>query len=85
MFRTSSNYVMTIDTNSVDDFFKLEAVKETVKIINSTLKDSERSKRVVLRGRKPRSKINGKSYDWGGNIVGGIANATMIDVYVYNR
>ena len=25
------------------------------------------------------------SYDWGGNIVGGIKNATKLDVYIYRR
>ncbi len=57
-----------------------------------------KKKRVVLRGRKPEVKMEIKrnfwtgetrkgsvSYDWAGNIVGGIKNATKIDVYIYDR
>jgi len=43
-------------------------------------KNNTRKHRVRVCGRKP---ING--YDWGGNPKGGLKNATMYDVYVYNR
>lgn len=55
--------------------------------------------RVVIRGRKPVEKeevniysygtgmreMRKRSYDYHGNIVGGIANATRVDAYIYRR
>ena len=92
MDRKSSSYVFTADVNSVSDMEKLEAIRRAVKVVNKT---SYINKRVVLRGRKPLKKKevfnfytdqkSVRSYDFGGNIVGGIANATMIDVYIYDR
>ena len=90
--RTSTSYVCTIDVNSVVDMEKLETIKQTVKTLNDGFVLPYK-KRVVLRGRKPRckqkiysqGKIYNRSYDLGGNIVGGIANATMVDVYIYDR
>ena len=92
MERKSSSYVFTADVNSVSDMEKLEAIKQAVRVVNKT---AYINKRVVLRGRKPLKKKevfnfytdqkSVRSYDFGGNIVGGIANATMIDVYIYDR
>ncbi len=83
MMRTSTNYVTTIDFMSTVDMEKLEAIRASVRVLNSSLRNSKF--RVCLRGRKPLSKINNKSYDWGGNIVGGICNAQRADVYIYPR
>ena len=90
--RTSTSYVCTLDVNSACDMERLETIKQMVKTMNqdTTLKYK---KRVCLRGRKPRckqkiysqGKIYNRSYDLAGNIVGGIKNATMIDVYIYDR
>jgi hypothetical protein len=55
----------------------------------------ESQKRVVIRGRKPLSKgtvtsffggtKHNASYDFSGNVYGGIYNATVWDIYVYDR
>ena len=90
--RTSTSYLCTLDVNSSFDMQQLELIRKTVKVSNYRLANK---KRVVIRGRKPAVKAQivdrwtGKtrvlSYDWAGNIVGGIANATKIDVYIYDR
>lgn len=92
MNRKSTSYVFTADINSASDMLQIEELRKAVSIMN---KGNSVKKRVCLRGRKPAVKMDkynhysGKmskiSYDWAGNIVGGIANATKIDVYVYNR
>ena len=51
--------------------------------------------RVEVRGREPIKKgscshwlfgkADNRSYDWGGNCIGGIANASRLDVYLYRR
>lgn len=51
--------------------------------------------RVEVRGREPIEKgscshwlfgkADNRSYDWGGNVIGGIANAKRLDVYMYRR
>jgi len=92
--RTSKNYIMTVDVNSAVDIQQLDIIKKAVSIANKNRTDKQR---VVLRGRKPLVKMVAKggyyypgsvrpvSYDWGGNIVGGIKNATKLDVYIYRR
>jgi hypothetical protein len=90
--RTSTNFVITIDPLSAVDMEKLQVIKKTIKAVNQY---SKNKKRVVLRGRKPVVKVpvrnfwtgqmGFRSYDWGGNIVGGIKNATKLDVYIYDR
>lgn len=88
MKRKSTSYVCTLDVNSVSDMETLQAIRKTVSVSNYR---SPAKKRVVIRGRNPATKmtvcgkVNPVSYDWGGNIVGGIANATKYDVYVYDR
>lgn len=94
MKRKSTSYVCTLDVNSVSDMEILQAIRKTVSVSNYR---SPAKKRVVIRGRKPATKMlvvgnhfqkpskNPMSYDWAGNIVGGIANATKYDVYVYDR
>ena len=51
--------------------------------------------RVCVRGREPFEKgscshwlfgkADNRSYDWAGNCIGGIANASRLDVYLYRR
>ena len=92
--RTSTSYVCTLDVNSCADMRLLEVIRKTVKVSNQRMPNK---KRVVIRGRKPAVKMQAAggyihrpskglvSYDWAGNIVGGIANATKLDVYIYDR
>jgi len=79
--RTSTSYKgTTTDRNDPD----IVALKESLKGTNF---------RVCLRGRKAKTKMNvrnywtGKihnlSYNFGGNVVGGLDNAKEFDVYVY--
>ena len=94
--RTSTSYVCTLDVNSCVDMEKLETIKKAVAAINND-RSIKYKKRVVVRGRKPAVKMQAAggyihrpskglvSYDWAGNIVGGIANATKLDVYIYDR
>tara|TARA_X000001036_G_scaffold416384_1_gene433381 strand:+ start:380 stop:652 length:273 start_codon:yes stop_codon:yes gene_type:complete len=88
MKRTSTNYVGTFDPLNKKDQANIAAVREAVKVINKNSKNwkANRNKlRVELRGRKPFTKKNGLSYNWGGNIVGGIKNASKVDLYIYDR
>lgn len=80
--RTSKCYVDTLIPRNYDDEVKLRGIKDAVSVINAT---NTKKKRVVLRGRKPFKRIDNKAYDWGGNIVGGIRNASVVDVYIYDR
>jgi|LakMenE01Jun11ns_1017448.scaffolds.fasta_scaffold9693082_2 hypothetical protein len=82
MMRYSTTYVTTIDFMSTSDMEKLQAIRASVRVLNSLTKNSKF--RVCLRGRNPILKVN-KSYDRGGNIVGGINNAQRADVYIYPR
>lgn len=88
--RTSENFVVRLDTQSVEDMIKLQEIRKTVSIINRI---SSEKLRVDVKGRKPiqkgviRNRITGKviasgSYGYGGNIVGGLANAQFYDVYI---
>lgn len=79
--RKSNSYVTTLDVNSASDMQTLDTIKATVRAVNAY---SKNKKRVVIRGRKPINKIY-YSYDWAGNIVGGIRNASKLDVYIYDR
>ena len=72
---------MTVDVNSASDMAQLELIKKTVATVNQ---NRTQKKRVVVRGRKPINKIY-YSYDRGGNIVGGLRNASKLDVYIYDR
>ena len=94
--RKSTAYVFTADVTSARDMERIDDIRTIVRRENiEAKKNGLKAKRVVLRGRKPIRKVwvrnfwTGKSgfrsYDWAGNIVGGIKNATMIDVYIYDR
>lgn len=90
--RTSDSYVFTLNVASAADMQLLEAFRKSVAESNKT---SELQKRVCARGRKPVTKEiiacrwTGKesllAYNYHGNIVGGLKNATVLDVYVYGR
>lgn len=90
--RTSTSYVTTLDVNSSTDMEMLNTIKKAVSVFNFR---NPNKKRVVIRGRKPiakqtiflrwQNRMSTRSYDWAGNIVGGIANATKLDVYIYDR
>lgn len=92
--RSSTSYVCTLDVNSAVDMEKLAAIKVAVFTINQD-RSLKTKKRVVVRGRQPIEKrevyrrwsntFSEVSYDWAGNIVGGIKNATKFDVYIYDR
>lgn len=90
--RKSSSYLCTLDVYSVADMLDLALIRKCVSVGN---KLSTNKKRVVVRGRKPVVKMHYTghynstkgpvSYDFGGNIMGGLANATVYDVYIYDR
>ena len=92
MKRASTSYVTTLDVNSSADMEILQNIKKAVSVMNF---HNPNKKRVVLRGRKPiekqtiflrsQNRTLNRSYDWAGNIVGGLANATKLDVYIYDR
>ncbi len=86
--RTSDNFVGRYKLTDPYDQEKIAGIRAAVKAINNTRKNpwsKQPQLRVELRGRKPMVKENGRSYHWGGNIVGGIKNALEADVYIYNR
>lgn len=101
MERYSNSYIGTFNYKCADDMLNLENIKSMVKGMNAMLKKDgyDYSFRVCLRGRKPVKKklINTMpwrsglrreskvSYDYFGNIVGGIANASAVDAYIYRR
>jgi len=90
MKRISNSYVTTLDPMSANDMQTLEMLRKTVRMMNELARDT---KRVVVRGRRPIVKkevhniYTGKtrtlSYDYCGNVVGGLANASSYDVYIY--
>ena len=88
--RTAS-YVGTFVTSDKGDMDKLSELRKSVALLNKTdafgthrYTGTFRKMRVCARGRKPIIK-SGPSYDWGGNIVGGLSNAGEYDVYIYER
>ncbi len=95
----SDAWVGRFDVNCSGDMLELEKFKDTVKYMNKLLKESGVVNRlghpvryrVECKGRKPVEKrINprtGNEYGYSrfGDIVGGIANAGMIDAYIYTR
>lgn len=90
--RKSNSYVTTLDVNSATDMQTLETIKATIRAVNAYGQDK---KRVVLRGRKPivkgrsvnywSGKVRYGGFDRAGNIVGGIQNASKLDVYIYDK
>ena len=89
--RESTSYVGTFVTSHSGDMNKLRNLREAVALLNKTgsfgtqrYTGKFRQMRVCARGRKPIIK-SGPSYDWGGNLIGGIQNAGELDVYIYER
>lgn len=90
--RYSNSY---IGSAYVDDSTFNKSLAEAKSIYKAMQAKSKKALRLVKRGREPKVKgecshwIHGtatnRAYDWGGNIVGGINNASRIDFYVYNR
>lgn len=94
MNRKSDSFIARLDTQSAQDMLTLQQIKNTVSFLNKGLPQHFK-KRVVIRGRKPiikmktsggyfhRDSKGAVAYDIFGNIVGGITNASMYDVYIY--
>jgi len=92
--RKSKSFLCRLDVNSAAEMEKLQSIRNVVSAMNKGL---DVKKRVVLRGRKPVVKMQDPGgvfyrgskglvgFDRGGNIVGGIKNASMLDVYIYDR
>lgn len=101
MERLSESYIATLKTLDKNFDEDLKQIKERVKQMNLDEKEvgSDLRYRVCLRGRRPFKKMiapkpfwdflphsaNPVSYDYFGNIVGGLENASEVDVYVYTR
>ena len=91
--RSSQGYVGSVYTQSAGDMLELDGVRNMVKNMNKQLRmenavDNRGHKlqyRVVVKGREPFEKVNGRSYHWSGDIVGGLANAKRLDVYIARR
>jgi hypothetical protein len=94
--RKSDFFICRVDTRSVNDMELLNIIRGAVKSLNRVSKGNQQM-RVVVRGRKPLVKMENPGghfyraskglvgFDRGGNIVGGIANASELDVYIYRR
>ena len=90
--RYSNNYIGSAYTNDPDYEKYLAEAKAIFKQLQS---GSKKKLRLEKRGREPFVKqvvrnpwfgyTRTLSYDWGGNVVGGLKNAKRIDFYVYNR
>lgn len=95
--RESNAYIGTFDVECADDMLQIEEVRAMVRNMNKALRQAKMDYqfRVCLRGRKPYKKgtcahwlfgkATNRSYDFGGNIIGGLANASKIDAYIYRR
>lgn len=96
--RQSDSYLGTFDVQSVTDMQQLLDLRQMVKNMNKMLKLSTgKTFRIVIRGRKPITKMKlargyitpaskgPVSFDYSGNIVGGLANASKLDAYLYER
>lgn len=90
--RKSKSYIGTFDVKSVSDMQQLNDLRQMVTTLNGTLKAATgKTFRLVVKGRKPEVKIVNprtgrlRSYDTFGDIVGGLANATRLDAYIYER
>jgi hypothetical protein len=93
--RTSRSYIGTIDFSNQSDIDMLTKLKDFV--YNQVNRYCERKLRIVVRGRQPKikmvtprghfvpSSLGPVKYNYHGNIVGGIQNATQADIYIYKR
>ena len=97
--RKSTSFIGRFDFKSMGDMAELDMVKNMVRTFNNFNKerDDDYRWRVCLRGRKPFKKmkvprgyftpasVGEVSFNNHGNIVGGIRNASCVDVYIYRR
>ena len=83
--RISTSYVATL--NPITDADQIAQIRSDIHFMNEVLKSQNLSTRyrVCLKGRKPINKVNGRGFTYGGDVVGGLKNAGMVDVYIYNR
>ena len=93
--RHSRSFICRLDVQSAADMQKLQDIRKSVAVSNQIL--GHQKLRVEVRGRKPFVKMpaenswykkasgNPVAYNMFGNIVGGLANASALDVYIYNR
>jgi hypothetical protein len=93
--RTTS-YVCSLDPQSCVDMEILNAIKRSVKVMNTNVQWEEFGnswdltrklrmktyKRVRVKGREAIEKVDGKSYTWYGDLLGGLSNAKRFDVYI---
>jgi hypothetical protein len=94
--KRTSSYVTTLNTNCPYYPGALKVMRKYVSSMNKLgkggtlikgyrVEDSSKA-RVIIRGRDPKVIPEGKNrYDYCGNIVGGIANANRVDVYILQR
>ena len=90
--RYSDNYIGSAYTK---DSNYDEYLAEAKAIFKAAQAASSKKLRLVKRGREPFVKqevrnpwfgyVRTLSYDWGGNVVGGIKNASRIDFYILER
>lgn len=88
----SPRYVCSLDPQSCVDMEILEALKRSVKAINAGVEWEQTDwgplvkvrKRVRVKGREAIEKINDRSYNWAGDILGGLENAKRFDVYIHD-
>jgi hypothetical protein len=97
--RNSKSYMLTVSTSSDSDILLLDRIRARVKQINKNLREADVKTGsgeslqyyINCRGRVPLSKkINQQtgaeySYNYSGSIVGGLKNASRMDVYLYER
>jgi hypothetical protein len=79
--RNSDSYHFSIDSR---DDANLRQLRETLKEENYQRLLNGDNKRVhaKLRGRGAKNKVRNRSYDYSGNVVGGLKNALRFDVYL---
>jgi len=82
MKRTSDSYITTLDPMSVSSMQELDLIRKTISKINKRGFDKFQ---VSVRGRRPYNKVENHSYDRWGNVTGGLANASRLDVYIYKK
>ena len=97
--RVSESFIGTFKTLDKNFDGDIESLRLRVKGMNADEKEagSDLRYRLVLRGRRPFKKMISKphwifgassnpvSYDYFGNIVGGLENASEVDAYIYER
>ena len=90
--RYSNRYIGSTYVNSKS--FASDVI-EAKRIFEAAQAKSDKKLRLEKRGREPFIKEVVRnpwfgytrllSYDWGGNVVGGLSNASRIDFYIYDR